>query len=328
MRGVAIREPGAADVLEWTEVADIEPGAGEILVEVAAAGVNRADLLQRQGFYPPPPGASPLLGLECSGVIAALGPGVDSLRTGDRVTCLLSGGGYAERVAVPVGQAMRIPEGVDLVTAAALPEVACTVWSNLVMVADLEEGETVLIHGGASGVGTMAIQIARALGARVAVTAGSEEKLERCDDLGAEILINYRTEDFVARLLAETGGRGADVILDNMGASYLARNVEALTRDGRIVVIGLQGGVKAELDLGALLRKGGTLHATSLRARSSEQKTAICAEVQRRVWPWIDAGIVEPVVDRVLPMDRAAEAHRLLEAGDVVGKVLLTPPTP
>ncbi len=325
MRAVVIREPGGADVLAVTDVADPKAGAGEVLVEVAAAGVNRADLLQRQGFYPPPPGASELLGLECSGVVVAVGAGVESHKPGDRVACLLAGGGYAERAAVPVGQAMRIPAGIDLVTAAALPEVACTVWSNLVMVADLEEGDTLLIHGGASGVGTMAIQIARALGARVAVTAGSEEKLEACDELGAEILINYRTEDFVARLLEETGGRGADVILDNMGAAYLSRNVRALARDGRLVVIGLQGGVKGEIDLGALLRKGGTVHATSLRSRPAEQKAAICDEVQRWVWPWVEAGIVAPVVDRVLPLGDAAEAHRLLEAGDIVGKVLLTP---
>lgn len=325
MRAVVIREPGGADVLRVAEVPDVEAGPGEVLVQVAAAGVNRADLLQRQGFYPPPPGASELLGLECSGVVIAVGAGVESHRAGDRVACLLAGGGYADLVAVPTGQAMRIPDGVDLVTAAALPEVVCTVWSNLVMVAGLEEGETLLIHGGASGVGTMAIQIARALGARVAVTAGSEEKLEACDDLGAEILINYRTEDFVARIAEETGGRGADVILDNMGAAYLGRNVQALARDGRVVVIGLQGGVKGELDLGALLRKGGTIHATSLRSRSTEQKTAICDEVQRWVWPWVEAGIVAPVVDRVLPLGEAAEAHRLLEAGEVVGKVLLTP---
>lgn len=325
MRAVVIREPGGADVLAVTDVPDVEAGPGEVLVQVAASGVNRADLLQRQGFYPPPPGASDLLGLECSGVVVAVGAGVESHRTGDRVACLLAGGGYAEFVAVPSGQAMRIPHGIDLVTAAALPEVVCTVWSNLVMVAGLEEGETLLIHGGASGVGTMAIQIARALGARVAVTAGSEEKLDACDDLGAEILINYRTEDFVARLLEETGGHGADVILDNMGAAYLGRNVQALARDGRLVVIGLQGGVKGELDLGALLRKGGTLHATSLRSRSTDQKAAICDEVQRWVWPWVEAGIVAPVVDRVLPLGDAAEAHRLLEVGDIVGKVLLTP---
>lgn len=325
MRAVVVREPGGPDVLAWGQVPDVSPGAGEVLVDVVAAGVNRADLLQRQGFYPPPPGAPEWLGLECSGRIAAVGAGVSTWQVGDEVACLLAGGGYAERVAVPAGQVMRVPAGVDLVSAAALPEVVCTVWSNLVMVADIAEGETLLVHGGGSGIGTMAIQIARALGARVAVTAGSEEKLDRCDELGAEVLINYRTEDFVERIRAETGGRGADVILDNMGASYLPRNVAALATGGRLVVIGLQGGVKGELDLSALLRKGGSVHATSLRGRPREQKAAICDEVQRWVWPWVETGIVEPVIDRTLPMADAAEAHRLLDSGDVVGKVLLTP---
>jgi len=291
---------------------------------VAAAAVNRADILQRQGLYPPPPGAPEWLGLECSGRIAALGPGVTSLSVGDEVCCLLSGGGYAEQVAVPVGQVMPVPTGVDLITAAGLPEVACTVWSNLVMTAHLERGEWLLVHGGGSGIGTMAIQVARALGARVAVTAGSADKLARCEALGAEVLINYREHDFVEVIATETGGRGVDVILDNMAAKYLERNISSLAPGGRLVVIGMQGGVRAEIDLGVLLRRNGTLHATTLRGRTPEQKAEICTQVERHVWPWISAGIVKPVIDRVVPLTEAAEAHRALEAGDVTGKIVMT----
>ena len=290
---------------------------------MAAAAVNRADLLQRQGLYPPPPGAPEWLGLECSGTVTELGPGVTSLSIGDEVCCLLSGGGYAERVAVPAGQTMPIPAGVDLITAAGLPEVACTVWSNLVMVAHLQRGEWLLVHGGGSGIGTMAIQVARALGARVAVTAGSAEKLARCEELGAEVLINYREQDFVEVIAAETGGRGVDVILDNMAAKYLERNIASLAPGGRLVIIGMQGGVKAEIDLGTLLRRNGTVHATTLRGRTPEQKAEICTQVERHIWPWIAAGIVKPVVDRVMPMTDAADAHRALEAGDVTGKIVL-----
>jgi len=323
MHAIVVTTPGDADVLAWQEVPDPVAGPGEVIVEVAAAAVNRADLLQRQGFYPPPPGAPEWLGLECSGTVVELGPGVTSLSVGDEVCCLLSGGGYAERVAVPAGQAMPIPAGVDLITAAGLPEVACTVWSNLVMVAHLQRGEWLLVHGGGSGIGTMAIQVARALGARVAVTAGSAEKLARCEELGAEVLINYREQDFVEVLAAETGGRGVDVILDNMAAKYLERNIASLAPGGRLVVIGMQGGVKAEIDLGTLLRRNGTLHATTLRGRTPEQKAEICAQVERHVWPWIAAGIVKPVIDRVMPMTDAAGAHRALEAGDVTGKIVL-----
>ena len=323
MHAIVATEPGGPETLAWQEVPDPVAGPGEVLVDVAAAAVNRADLLQRQGLYPPPVGAPEWLGLECSGTVSQLGPGVTSLSVGDEVCCLLSGGGYAERVAVPAGQAMPIPAGVDLITAAGLPEVACTVWSNLVMVAHLQRGEWLLVHGGGSGIGTMAIQVARALGARVAVTAGSAEKLARCEELGAEILINYRDQDFVEVLAAETGGRGIDVILDNMAAAYLERNIAALAPGGRLVIIGMQGGVKTEIDLGTLLRRNGTLHATTLRGRTPEQKAEICAQVERHVWPWIAAGIVKPVIDRVMPMTDAADAHRALEAGDVTGKIVL-----
>ena len=323
MHAIVVTQPGDPDVLAWQEVPDPVAGPGEIVVEVAAAAVNRADLLQRQGLYPPPPGAPEWLGLECSGTVAELGAGVTSLSVGDEVCCLLSGGGYAERVALPAGQAMPIPAGVDLITAAGLPEVACTVWSNLVMTAHLQRGEWLLIHGGGSGIGTMAIQVARALGARVAVTAGSAEKLATCEALGAEVLINYREQDFVEVIATETGGRGVDVILDNMAAKYLERNISSLAPGGRLVVIGMQGGVKAEIDLGSLLRRNGTVHATTLRGRTPEQKAEICAQVERHVWPWIAAGIVKPVIDRTLPLTEAADAHRALEAGGVTGKVIL-----
>lgn len=323
MRAIVVAEPGGPEMLSWSSVPDPVPGPGEVLVSIAATAVNRADILQRQGLYPPPPGAPEWLGLECSGVVAALGAGVTSIETGQQVCCLLSGGGYAEQVAVPAGQAMSIPPGVDLVTAAGLPEVACTVWSNLVMVARLQRGEWLLVHGGGSGIGTMAIQIARALGARVAVTAGSTEKLDHCAALGAEVLINYRDQDFTEVIAEETGGRGADVILDNMAAAYLDRNISALSRNGRLVIIGMQGGVKGEIDLGSLLRRNGTLFATTLRGRSAEEKADICSQVERHVWPWIAAGLVSPVVDRVVPIEQAAEAHRALEAGEATGKIVL-----
>ncbi len=323
MRAVVVTRPGGPEVLAWHQVGDPVPAAGEVLVEVAASAVNRADLLQRQGHYDPPPGSSPYLGLECSGTVSALGPGVGGWAVGDEVCALLSGGGYAERVAVPVGQLLPVPAGVSLVEAAALPEVASTVWSNVFMLAGLRPGETLLVHGGASGIGTFAVQLAAAAGARVAVTAGSAEKLERCRALGAEVLVNYRDEDFVEAVRSATGGQGADVVLDNMGAAYLARNVEVLAPNGRLVVIGLQGGTRAELDLGVLLRKRAALLATALRSRPAQEKAAIVASVREHVWPHVEAGRVRPVVDRVLPMSDAAQAHRVVEASAHVGKVLL-----
>jgi putative PIG3 family NAD(P)H quinone oxidoreductase len=296
-----------------------------VLVRVAAAGVNRADLMQRMGHYPPPPGASPYLGLEVSGTIEALGEDVEGWAVGDEVCALLSGGGYAELVAVPAGQLLPVPSGVSLVDAAALPEVTCTVWSNVFMTAHLMPGEMLLVHGGSSGIGTMAIQLAAQVGARVAVTAGSAEKLERCRELGAEVLVNYRDDDFVEAVRVATDGRGADVVLDNMGAKYLARNVDVLAPNGRLVVIGLQGGTKAELNLGALLSKRAAVVATSLRARPVQEKAAIVAAVREHVWPLVEAGAVRPVVHERLPLERAADAHRLLEDSSHVGKVLLTP---
>ncbi|MEU4681637.1 NAD(P)H-quinone oxidoreductase [Streptomyces xinghaiensis] len=325
MHAITIPEPGGPEALVWAEVPDPVPAEGEVLVEVAASAVNRADLLQRQGYYDPPRGASPYPGLECSGRVAALGPGVAGWAVGDEVCALLSGGGYAEKVAVPAGQLLPLPEGVDAVTAAGLPEVACTVWSNVFMIAHLRPGDTLLVHGGASGIGTMAIQLAKAAGARVAVTAGSAEKLERCRELGADILINYHEQDFVQELRKATDGAGADVILDIIGAKYLDRNVKALAVNGRLAIIGLQGGVKGELNLNALLSKRGAVTATSLRARPEAEKASIVAAVREHVWPLVAAGRVRPVVDRTVPMRDAAEAHRAMEAGGHVGKILLVP---
>ncbi|MEW1911184.1 NAD(P)H-quinone oxidoreductase [Kitasatospora sp. NPDC085895] len=323
MRAITIPQPGGPEVLTWAEVPDPEPAEGEVLIEVAATAVNRADLLQRQGFYDPPPGSSRYPGLECAGRIAALGAGVAGWAVGDEVCALLTGGGYAERVAVPVGQLLPVPKGLSATEAAALPEVACTVWSNVFMVAHLRPGETVLVHGGASGIGTMAIQLAKAVGARVAVTAGSAEKLARCAELGADLGIDYREEDFTAAVREFTGGAGADVILDIMGAKYLQRNVDALAVNGRLVIIGLQGGVKAELDLNTLLRKRAAVAATNLRGRPVAEKAAIVAAVREHVWPLVESGVVRPVVDRVLPVEEAAAAHRSVERSEHVGKVVL-----
>jgi putative PIG3 family NAD(P)H quinone oxidoreductase len=328
MRAVTVTEPGGPEVLSWGEVPDPIYGPGEVIVDVAATAVNRADLLQRQGFYPPPPGSSEILGLECSGVISEVGEGVTGWSVGDEVCALLSGGGYAERVAVPAGQLLPRPAGVELATAAALPEVTCTVWSNVFLLAGLRRGESFLVHGGSSGIGTMAIQLAVRAGARVFTTAGSGAKLDFCRELGAEVLINYRDQDFVARVREETDGAGVDVVLDNMGAKYLARNVDALADRGRLVVIGMQGGTKAELDLGKLMRKRGSVHATTLRSRPATgpgSKAEIVAAVRHDVWPDVERGVVRPIVDRRLPMSRAAEAHALIEASEHIGKVLLLP---
>ncbi|WP_448614707.1 NAD(P)H-quinone oxidoreductase [Modestobacter sp. URMC 112] len=328
MRAVTIGGPGGPEVLGWGEVADPVCGPGEVLVDVVATAVNRADLLQRQGNYPPPQGASQVLGLECSGIISEVGAGVTGWSVGDEVCALLAGGGYAERVAVPAAQLLPRPAGVELATAAALPEVTCTVWSNVFMLAGLRAGEVFLVHGGSSGIGTMAVQLAVRAGARVATTAGSAEKLAFCRELGAEVLVDYHDEDFVETVRTATGGHGADVVLDIMGAAYLARNVDVLATGGRLVVIGMQGGTKAELDLGKLLRKRASVAATALRSRPVQGpggKAEIVAAVRREVWPDVERGVVRPVVDRRLPMSRAAEAHALIEASDHIGKVLLLP---
>jgi len=329
MHAITAREPGGPDVLEWTEVPDPEPGPGEVVIDVAASALNRADLLQRQGFYPPPPGASDIIGMECSGRIASVGAGVSSWEAGDEVCALLAGGGYAEKVAVPAGQLLPAPPGWSLTDSGGLPEVACTVWSNLVGQAGLRAGELVLIQGGTGGIGTHAIQVAAALGARVAATAGSPERLARCRELGAELAIDYHDKNIADQLREATDGRGADVILDNMGASALADNIDRLAPGGRLVIIGLQGGTKTELDINRLLRKRASVAATNLRGRpvdGADGKAAIVAEVRAGLWPLIEAGRVKPVVHATLPMDQAGEAHRLLDAGGVIGKLLLVNP--
>ncbi|HET6394233.1 MAG TPA: NAD(P)H-quinone oxidoreductase [Blastococcus sp.] len=328
MRAVTVTEPGGPEVLSWAEVPDPVCGPGEVIVDVAATAVNRADLLQRQGFYPPPKGASDILGLECSGVVSEVGEGVVGWTVGDEVCALLAGGGYAERVAVPAGQLLPRPAGVELATAAALPEVTCTVWSNVFLLAGLRRGESFLVHGGSSGIGTMAIQLAARAGARVFTTAGTPAKLDVCRELGADTGINYRDEDFVERVREETEGRGVDVILDNMGGTYLGRNVDALAVGGRLVIIGMQGGTKAELDIAKLLRKRASVHATALRSRPPSGpggKADIVAAVRHDIWPDVERGGIRPIVDRRLPMSRAGEAHAVVEASEHIGKVLLLP---
>jgi putative PIG3 family NAD(P)H quinone oxidoreductase len=323
MRAVIITEPGGPEVLQWEEVPDPVPGPGEVLIDVAAAGVNRADLLQRQGLYPPPPGAPHYPGMEVSGRIESVGDGVTGWQPGDEVCALMAGGGYAEKVAVPAGQVLPIPTGLTVKDAAALPETTCTVYSNLVLVGGLRAGNTMLVHGGASGIGTTAIQLGKALGARVICTAGSPAKLDRCRELGADVAISYRDEDFVEVVKDVTDGHGADVILDIMGASYLARNLAALATEGRLVIIGRQGGNRAELDLGLLQSKRASIHATTLRNQPVAEKSAIVAGVIDQVWPLVSAGTVMPVIHERVPMAEAARAHRLLEEGGHTGKVLL-----
>lgn len=342
----AIAYDNGPDSLRLTEADDPVAGPGEVLIEVAATAVNRADLLQSKGHYPPPPGASEILGLECSGRISAVGEGVEGLAAGDEVCALLAGGGYAEKVAVPAGQVMPVPEGVSLHEAATLPEVAATVWSNLVMTGGLGRGvlaagarwgdielgaPRVLIHGGAGGIGSHAIQVCRALGARVATTAGGPEKVQKCRDLGADLVIDYREEDFVERVKDWTDdderGRGVDLILDVMGAKYLERNIASLAPDGRLIVIGMQGGMKGELNLGALLPRRAGVIATNLRARPVDGpggKTGICRELVDHVWPLVAAGDVTTRVSREIPLDQASEALALLQSGTSHGKILLT----
>ncbi|MEV4806926.1 NAD(P)H-quinone oxidoreductase [Nonomuraea sp. NPDC049421] len=316
MRAIEIVEPGGPEVLEWREAPDPHVGRGDVLIDVTASAVNRADVLQRQGFYDPPPGSSPYPGLEVSGVVAAVGTDVEQFKPGDEVCALLAGGGYAERVAAPWQQVMPVPSQVSLREAAGLPEVACTVWSNVFMVGRLRRGETLLVHGGASGIGTFAIQLAKALGSHVVTTVGSAEKARRARELGADEVINYREEDFSDKVRA-------DVILDIMGAKYLDKNVRSLKTGGRLVVIGMQGGTKAELNLGMLLAKRASVHATALRSRPVDEKGAIVRSVVDNVWPLVGAGAVRPVVYAEVPMADAAEAHRMLDSGEHVGKILL-----
>lgn len=325
MKAVYISEPGGPEVLEVREVDAPVPGPGEVLIAVVAAGLNRADVQQRRGFYPAPPGVSEVPGLEVSGRIIGFGPGVTKpFSVGDKVVALLAGGGYAQQVAVPAEQVLRIPDGVDVVTAASLPEVAATVYSNLIMTAQLQGGETVLIHGATGGIGTMAIQMAKAFGAKVATTAGTAEKVGTAKAfLGADIAINYTEEDFPESLRRQNGGRGADVILDVVGAKYLQQNVDALADYGRLIVIGLQGGVKGELDLGQLLKKRAAVVATALRPRPVAEKGAILDAVRQAVWPLITSGQIRPLVAKTFPLDQVRAAHKYFDTGDHVGKILL-----
>ena len=321
MHAIVIDKP---DSFVWAEVPDPDPAAGEVVIDVTAAAVNRADVMQRQGHYPPPPGAPPYPGLECSGVISVVGVGVTDHRVGERVCALLAGGGYAERVAVPAGQLLPVPNGLSVQESAALPEVACTVWSNIVDIARLRRGETMLVHGGGGGIGTFAIQLGKALGVTVVVTARAE-KHDQLRALGADLTIDYPADDFVAATRDFTGGRGADVVLDIIGAKYLGRNVDVLAVNGRIATIGLQGGRKGELDLGALMTKRGSISATTLRARPVAEKTRIVKGVRDQVWPLVDAGAIRPIIHTTMEMSKAAEAHRLMESSDHLGKILLVP---
>ena len=321
MFAITQKDFGGPETLEWSRIADPQPEPGEVIIDISSTAVNRADLLQRKGNYPPPPGTTDILGLECSGTIVSVGAALTMDRIGERVTALLNGGGYAQKVAVPLGQVMSVPEGVSLADAGALPEIAATVWSNFTKVLHLREGNTILIHGGGGGIGTFAIQVAKALGVKVAVTAGSQEKLNVCASLGADLLINYKEQDFV-EVIQETWG-GTDNILDNMGASYLSKNIEALKRNGHLAIIGMQGGTKVDFQIDQLLRKNATISATSLRGRPESEKSAICREVEKIVWPWITDGTVKLVIDRVMPIEDAGEAHKILESGEATGKILL-----
>jgi putative PIG3 family NAD(P)H quinone oxidoreductase len=323
MRAVTAPRPGGAEALQLVELPDPEPGPGEVLVEVAATSVNRADVLQREGRYPPPPGASPVLGLEVAGTVARVGPGVAGWSVGDRVMAVLGGGGYASLAVVDARCLLPVPPTVDLVEAGGIPEVFTTVFDNVLSRGRLRAGETLLVHGGASGIGTAAIQVARRAGARVLVTGSDPGRLEAAAALGADGWVDYGREDFVQRARDWTGGRGVDVVLDVVGGAYLARNLAALAVEGRLVVIGLQGGARAELDLGLLLARRLAVTGSTLRARSVEEKAALAAKMRTELLPGFDEGSLRPVVDRVLDLAEVAEAHRALEAGEHVGKIVL-----
>ena len=325
MRAVVVQDPGGPEVLVVREVPEPVAGPGEVVVQVAAAGVNRADLLQRQGRYAAPAGTPGWPGLEVSGTVVEVGDDVGGPAVGDRVCALLDGGGYAERVVVRAGQVMPVPAGVDLVAAAALPEAAVTVHSNVVRTARLQAGEVFLVHGATSGIGTFATQLVRALGARPLATAGSAAKVEQAAPFGAEAVLDYRADDVAARVMELTAGHGVDVVLDPVGARYLDLHVRLLATGGRLVVIGLMGGTRAEIDLAALMKRRATVHGSTLRARPWQEKAELCAAVVEQVWPLVARGAVRPVVDRVLPLAEAAQAHRVIEAGEHVGKVLLVP---
>lgn len=335
MRAIEISQPGGPEVLRLVERPRPRPAPGEVLIRVEAAGVNRPDIMQRQGKYPPPPGASDIPGLEVAGVIVEPGglnvePGGSRLQAegtseSTRVCALVAGGGYAEYCAAPAVQCLPIPAGLDAIHAAAIPETFFTVWTNVFQRGRLREGERILVHGGTSGIGTTAIQLARAFGATVYATAGSDEKCRACEELGATLAINYRSQDFVEAIREATSGRGVDVILDIVGGDYLARNIDSLAMHGRLVQVGLIGGAKAQINLNPILQRRLTLTGSTLRPRSVEEKGALARELESNVWPLLEAGKVRPIVSRTFPLDQASEAHRVLEAGEVIGKVVLIP---
>jgi putative PIG3 family NAD(P)H quinone oxidoreductase len=324
MIAVSITKPGGPDVLRAVEIPVPEPGAREVLIRVAAAGVNRPDVMQREGKYPPPPGASDIPGLEVSGTIAALGADVRRWREGDQVCALVAGGGYSEYCLAPDVQCLPIPSALELISAAGVPETFFTVWTNVFERGRLRAGESFLVHGGSSGIGTTAIQMARAFGARVFATAGTDEKCVACENLGAERAINYNTRDFVAAVLPLTDGNGVDVILDMVGAPYFSRNVELLALEGRLVQIAVLRGAKAEINLVRLLRQRLTITGSTLRSRTVEEKGAIAEALEKAVWPLVEAGKIRPVIFATFPLSEAAEAHRLMESGSHIGKILLT----
>jgi putative PIG3 family NAD(P)H quinone oxidoreductase len=324
MRVIEIAAPGGPEQLRLARRPVPKPGPGEVLIKVAAAGINRPDIVQRQGHYPPPPGASDLPGMEVAGTVAELGPGVTAPAVGSQVTALLTGGGYAEYALAAAPLCLPIPTGLSLVEAAALPETFLTVWTNVFERAGCKAGDTVLIHGGTSGIGTTAIQLATAWGAKVFATAGTHAKARVCEDLGAVRGIDYRTEDFVQIVKDATNGRGADVILDMVAATYVQRNIEVAAVDGRIVVIAVQGGAKAEIKMNMVMLKRLTLTGSTLRSRTVEQKAAIAAAVRENVWPLLVARRVRPIIHATFPLEQAAEAHKLMESSNHIGKIMLT----
>jgi NADPH2:quinone reductase len=324
MRAIEISAPGGPEVLIMGDRPTPAPGAGEVLIHVAAAGVNRPDIAQRKGLYPPPPGASDIPGLEIAGAITALGAGVTSFAIGDQVCALVTGGGYAEFCVAPAAQCLPVPRGLTLTQAASLPENYFTVWSNVFDRGRLARGESLLVQGGSSGIGVCAIQLGHALGSRVFTTAGSPEKCAACERLGAERAINYRTEDFVEAVRAATAGRGVDVILDMVGGEYVPREIAALAEEGRLVMIATMAGAKTEVDLRAIMGKRLTLTGSTLRVRSVEFKGGIARSLRERVWPLFENGSVKPVVHATFPLEHAADAHRLMESGEHIGKIMLT----
>ncbi|OLE79619.1 MAG: NAD(P)H-quinone oxidoreductase [Acidobacteria bacterium 13_1_20CM_2_65_9] len=323
MIAIEIREPGEPDVLVPVERPTPVPGSGDVLIKVAAAGVNRPDVMQRRGKYPPPPGASDIPGLEVAGTVDQIGPDVTGWKIGDAVCALVAGGGYAEYCVAPAPQCLPVPRGLDLVSAAAIPETFFTVWTNVFERGRLDAGESILVHGGSSGIGTTAIQLARARGSRVFATAGSPEKCSACEQLGAERAINYKETDFLEAVRAATGGRGVDVVLDMVGGEYFARNIDALAVEGRLVEIATLRGAKAELTIPTIMQRRLTITGSTLRARSVAEKGAIARAVHTNVWPLLESGAVKPVVYKTFPLQHAADAHRVMEAGTHIGKLVL-----